>query len=431
MRHTKIALIALITLLASSTYAQEPSDTTPPAPAPTPEAKPAPQASPKAKPASKPTPEPKAEPASKPTPEPKAKPAPQPAPQVAPAPKPAVAPAAQPAPAPTPAPAPAPAPEVRPAPIPANAVASIGGKHLTREALEQMTAAERKQAQSEFQQKIYELESQAVERFVTETALELRRAQTTHKDLNTLIEAEAFVGIVAPTDEEAKAFFDERRDQIGDAQFEDIKDRIKGFIDNQRRREAFEAYLSKVKATHKVTVRLEPPRVEVEAKGASIGPADAPITIVEFADYECGYCSRAADTVKEVMKRFPGKVRLVYRDFPLGFHQNATSASIAARCAGEQGKFWEMHAKLFENQTSLSADNYLKWAQELSLNLDQFKACSDKPEVAQAVQADLEAGSALGVTGTPAFFVNGINLSGARPVEDFVRVIEGELARAK
>jgi predicted DsbA family dithiol-disulfide isomerase len=90
-----------------------------------------------------------------------------------------------------------------------------------------------------------------------------------------------------------------------------------------------------------------------------------------------------------------------------------------------------MHAQLFANQSALNPENYLKWAQELGLDIEAFKSCSEKPEIAAAVQADFEAGSALGVTGTPAFFVNGVNLSGARPVEDFVRVIEGELARAQ
>jgi protein-disulfide isomerase len=325
---------------------------------------------------------------------------------------------------------PAPKAEVKPAdqtPV----IARVGALTLTQAQLDELTSAELTKLREELKQKIYEVQSQAVERFVTEGALEQRRAQTTHADLNALIEAEAFASIKDATEEEAKAFFDENRERLNGAQFEDVKPRIIAFLGDQKRREAFETYLGNLKKEMKVQVNLEPPRVQVESEGVGFtkGPQSAPITIVEFADFECGYCSRGGEVIKEVMKRYPNQVRLVYRDFPLSFHQNAESASIAARCAGEQGKYWEMHEHLFAHQQELNVENYLAWATELGLNIDAFKACSEKPEIAAAIRADFEAGSALGVTGTPAFFVNGVNLSGARPVEDFVRLIDSELAR--
>ena len=309
-------------------------------------------------------------------------------------------------------------------------VATVGEKTLTLNALDALIAAELKQAQDELNQKIYELRAQGVERFITESALEARRAQTPHADINALITAEAFSSLAEPTEEEIRAFFEQNRARIGEASFEEIKDRIAEFLGNQRRREAVDAYLARIRQSVGAVDLLEPPRVSVEAIGFSKGPDDAPITIVEFADFECGYCSRAGDTMKQVMDKYPGKVRVVYRDFPLSFHQNAQPASVAARCAGAQGKYWEMHDTLFANQSSLNPESYIKWATELGLDVEAFKACSDDPKQAAAVQADFEAGVKLGVNGTPAFFVNGVNLSGARPVEDFVKVIDRELAKA-
>ena len=138
---------------------------------------------------------------------------------------------------------------------------------------------------------------------------------------------------------------------------------------------------------------------------------------------------RVLDSIDEVMKRYPGKVRLVFRDYPLSFHPNATPAAIAARCAGAQGKFWEMHKVLFRNQSGLTAENFTKWAGELKLNLEDFAKCSADPAIKAAVDADMQAGSAVGVNGTPAFFINGVSLSGAQPLEAFISTIDAELER--
>ena len=176
---------------------------------------------------------------------------------------------------------------------------------------------------------------------------------------------------------------------------------------------------------------LEPPRVQVAATGFAKGPKNAPITIIEFADFECGFCSKIGMTTKKLLEKYPQKIRLVYRDFPLNFHPNAEGAAIAARCAGAQGKFWEMHDLLFANQQNLNPEQYMKLATDLKLDMTKFEACSKDPQQQQAVQADLVAGSKVGVSGTPAFFINGIAMSGAQPLERFIEVIEKELARTK
>jgi protein-disulfide isomerase len=244
-----------------------------------------------------------------------------------------------------------------------------------------------------------------------------------------LLQTAVFSKIKAVTDQEVDAFYQENKARIGDRSAEEVKPMIKEYLDQQRREEATRTYVMNLRSQYKGKSMIEPPRVKVEAKGFSRGPQDAPITIVEFADYECGFCSRVLGTIDAIMKKYPGKIRFVYRDFPLNFHPNASNAAVAARCAGAQGKFWEMNARLFDNQSGLIRDYFLKLAGDFKLDTAAFSACLDKPEIAAAVQADIQAGAAVGVSGTPAFFVNGVSLSGAQPLEAFIPIIDQELAR--
>ena len=333
-------------------------------------------------------------------------------------------------------PAPAPATETAPAShtLPKQVagspvVAKVGQQVLTLAELDKLIVEQLEQAAQEYKQKLYEVRSQAIDEYISDAAIKIEVSQSKHNDLKSLFDAEVMGKISPVTEAEVQKFYDENKDRIGDAPPEEVMPQIKGFLTQQRSQEAAQRFISEIKAKHKGRNLLEPPRVKVDATGFSKGPADAPITIIEFADYECGYCSRAMDSVEEVMKRYPGKIRLVYRDFPLNFHPNAIPASIAARCAGAQGKFWEMHTKLFENQSGLTNENFIKWASELGLDQAKYEACAKDPKVAEAVQADLAAGSAVGVSGTPAFFVNGISLSGAQPPEAFVQIIDKELAK--
>jgi protein-disulfide isomerase len=152
------------------------------------------------------------------------------------------------------------------------------------------------------------------------------------------------------------------------------------------------------------------------------------VTLVEFSDFQCPYCGKAHDTVEQVMQAYAGKVRLVFRQFPLNFHQNAGKAAEAALCANEQGKFWEYHDVLFKNQQTLDIAQLKEHAKSVGLEGGSFGTCLDQGKYKKAVDDDLAAGQKVGVTGTPAFFVNGVQLSGAIPFEEFKRVIDQELA---
>ncbi len=174
------------------------------------------------------------------------------------------------------------------------------------------------------------------------------------------------------------------------------------------------------------------PALEVSADDDPVlGDADAPVTIVEFSDFQCPFCKKANDeALKEVKEKYvqTGKVKLVYRDFPLEFHPEAEPAALAAECADEQGKFWEYHDLLFANQASLSDANYKKWAQELGLDTEQFNGCYKGLKYLDEMRADMSDGQKYGVSGTPAFFVNGKLLTGAQPYAAFEQEIEAALA---
>ena len=155
------------------------------------------------------------------------------------------------------------------------------------------------------------------------------------------------------------------------------------------------------------------------------------MTIVEFSDFQCPYCSRVLPTLTQVMERYPEDVRIVYRNFPLPSHQRASAAAEAALCAQEQGKFWAYHDKLFENSRALSDDQLKDHAKKLELDVPAFEQCQSEERFEEQIQNDVREARAAGVTGTPAFFVNGVLLSGARPAADFYRTIDAELERLK
>ena len=171
-------------------------------------------------------------------------------------------------------------------------------------------------------------------------------------------------------------------------------------------------------------------RYEIPADGfPSIGPEDAPITIVEFSDYQCPYCRRWHEQVYEsLLAAYPGKIRLVYRQFPLtSIHPDAFPAAEAAMCAGDQNAYWQYHDKLFSDD-ALGSAVYSQYAQELGLDMTAFEACVTEQKFQQTIQDDLDFAVNLGVRSTPTFFINGLAIVGAQPLDIFKQVIDKELA---
>jgi len=194
------------------------------------------------------------------------------------------------------------------------------------------------------------------------------------------------------------------------------------------------AYVDKEKAKQQGNAPAAPTEpVEVSIDDDAVkGDKDAPITIVEFSDFECPYCKRYVDgAYKEIVSKYieTGKVKYVFRDFPLSFHQNAMPAAIASECIREEGgdtAYWKMHDKMFEKNTTLTSDNLKSWAKEIGYDITK---CLDEKKYTDEVNADMKAGQSYGVKGTPAFFINGKLLSGAQPFTAFETAIEAELAK--
>jgi protein-disulfide isomerase len=229
---------------------------------------------------------------------------------------------------------------------------------------------------------------------------------------------------------EVLAFYEQVKDRLQDVAFEDVADQIRARLEQQRSAASRAAMLESLREATLVKVALEPPRIDVTPDGPGRGPADAPVTIVEFSDYQCPFCQRAEPTLQQVAARYPDQVRIVYRHFPLdSIHPLARPAAEAAACADEQGKFWEFHALVWEATPDLGPEKLTEMAAALDLDADAFGVCVTERRFRDLVEKDLNDGQAAGVNGTPAFFVNGIPLSGARSLEDFVQLIDSELAR--
>jgi protein-disulfide isomerase len=211
-------------------------------------------------------------------------------------------------------------------------------------------------------------------------------------------------------------------------------DAIKLITENlkqQRRQLRRSELIATLRAKAKVDTVLEPPRLAVDTAGApALGPANAPVTLVEFSDFECPYCATAAPVVKKLAQEYGDKLRVVFRNFPLEqTHPRAAKAAEAAACAADQGKFWEMHDKLFENRAFLEVDNLKRYAAGLGLNAGVFDACLDSGKHAARVQGDLALGARYGITGTPTFYVNGRMPPGNASYETFKLLIDEELKR--
>jgi protein-disulfide isomerase len=172
-------------------------------------------------------------------------------------------------------------------------------------------------------------------------------------------------------------------------------------------------------------------KVEVPAEAPSFGPKTAKVTIVEWSDFECPFCSRVSPTLAKIKEQYGKEVRVVFRHQPLPFHQNAKLAAEASMAAHEQGKFWEMHDKLFANQRALDRASLEKYAQELGLDMGKFKAAMDSNKYGAQIDADSAEGMRVGANGTPTFFINGRTVVGAVPFDNFKRVIDEELKKAQ
>jgi protein-disulfide isomerase len=309
---------------------------------------------------------------------------------------------------------------------PGQPLATVGDRTISQADVEQHIAARL----VELDQERYEAVKQGLDELVAEE-LFTQEAKARNLTPEALEEQEIIGKIPEPSDADVQKVYDENKDRLEGQSLETIKPRIVAYLKGQQGMQRREAYITELKAKHKTVVLLRPPVVEVAAAGRpEKGGKNASVTIIEFSDYECPFCKRAEGVVDQVMSAYGDKVKVVFRDFPLPFHANARPAAEAANCAAAQGKFWEYHGKLFANQAALSPDNLNSYATEIGLDQTKFAECVAQKPFAAAIDKDIADGQKVGVSGTPAFFINGRMLSGAQPFEKFKELIDEELATA-
>lgn len=314
-------------------------------------------------------------------------------------------------------------------------VAEAGPIKITADEMTRaMAAQEYQQRQQMFQARQDWIQNEIVERMLK------REAEKQGTDVEGLL-SKIDAGAKQTSDADAQMFYKVQVQQgrIKDPgtgkvpPFEELKDRIKQHLTDQSKQAARQTFFAKVMEGNDPKINLptpEPPLIaNVSPEDDPVkGPADAKVTIVEFSDFQCPACKQAHFKLADVLEKYGDKIKFVYRDFPLmGKHPDALPAAVAAHCAGDQGKYWEMHDSLFK-AGSLKEDDFKKYAAEHKLDAEKFSACLKDPARENEVRKDMDDGRAYGVNSTPTFYVNGYLVVGANMAE-ISRLIDRELEK--
>ena len=277
----------------------------------------------------------------------------------------------------------------------------------------------------------YQIKSKGLEDLIRQRLVEAE-AKKQGLTVEQLYAKEVDSKIATPSEGEVAAYYLGLKPQTKTT-FQEIKMQLQANLKAIETKQARQNYADSLRAKAEVTVLLQQPRVEVAYDPARLrGDSKAPITVVEFADYQCPYCKQAETTLNELLRKYPGQVNLAFRDFPLeSIHPYAEKAAEAARCAGKQGRYWEFHDALFVNQAKLDEPSLNAIAQTLALDEKLFQSCLASGESKTQVSRDQEDGRKAGIASTPGFFINGVFLNGAQPELAFEKVIDGELRAVK
>ncbi len=296
-------------------------------------------------------------------------------------------------------------------------VATYAGKQVTLGQLD-----------TELAKDLYELRRQGLESMIIRSLVNDEAAKS-GKTEEALLREIAEKSAAKPDEAEVRKTYEEAKEQLGGMSYEQAKPMIEAKLGQRQQQEAVMKHIETLKQQAGVKVTLPEPRSQVAATGPAKGPEAAPVTIVEFSDFQCPFCSKAKETAEKVVANYAGKVRLVFRDYPLPFHDKALKAAEAGQCANEQGKFWELHDEMFAHQDKLTPEDLKASAKKLGLDSGKFDGCLDGGKYAELVQQNIKAGQSAGVSGTPAFFINGRMISGAQPFERFKEIIDDELSK--
>jgi protein-disulfide isomerase len=280
----------------------------------------------------------------------------------------------------------------------------------------------------ELRKQEYKIKSDALNQAIRKKLLEVE-AKKRGLSTEALLKQEVDSKIAEPSDDEARGYYLAVKNETT-IPFEQIKSQVKQLLKNTETEQAHAKYADSLRDKVEVSILLHPPVVEVKYDPSRAkGDADAPITIVEFGDFQCPFCGRVQPLLRDVLAKYKGKVKLAYRDFPLSqIHAHAEMAAEASHCALAQGKFWEMHDAMFADQAALDEPALTKTAAGLGMDQNTFESCLKSNKYKGVVQQDVQAGSEAGVNATPTFFINGESLSGVQSSAHFTNIIERQLS---
>jgi len=312
---------------------------------------------------------------------------------------------------------------------PSDVVAEVGGHKITRSQLEQHQSDNMARARSDLmhaRMSFYEAETSALEREIDKELLSQEAAKQ-HITGDQLLKQEVEGRVKDPSEETMRIYY------LGipgaKEPYEAMRTKILRSIRALEEKQIADDYIKKLRDKQTIKVSLLPPHQAVTIGDTpTIGAADATVTLVEFADYQCPYCRQEEPTLKKLRAEFKDKVKYSYRDFPLPMHQFARKAAEASRCAGEQGKYWPYHDKLFSSgEQDLGVPALKTAARQLNLDGDKFDKCLDSGAESAAVEKDFDQGKDLGISGTPTMYVNGYAISGAASFDVLRELIQGQL----
>ena len=315
---------------------------------------------------------------------------------------------------------------------PDQVVAEIGGQPITLKDVdakwEEFDAAER----ARIVQATYQNRRNMLDLIVGDRLIE-SAAKAAGQSVAAFLEQDGAKRLPAITENDIATFYEQNKDRVQGRTIDQLRGEIKPFLENRRTLQARAMLVEELKAKGgaAVKVMLDPPRytVPVSADDPMRGNAAAPVTIVEFSDYQCPFCARVNPTLAKVRETYGDRVRIVFKDYPLSNHPQAPKAAEAARCAGEQSKYWEMHDAMFANQRALEVPALKQTARAIGLNGTSFDQCLDSGKWAATVRSGSQLGDKMGVNSTPTLYVNGRALIGAMPFENFKSIIDEELAK--
>ena len=315
-----------------------------------------------------------------------------------------------------------------------DAAARIGDRTVTVRELDDRWKQEDPAAKAQAEQAVYDGRKAALDAIIADALIEqAAKAKGATKD--TFVQAEVASRLKPVTDTDVRNFYVQNSERMQGRSFEQMSAAIQQYLEQQHQTEAKQALIADLrKSGPPIRVVMDAPRstVQVSPDDPSLGKTDAPVTVVEYSDFQCPFCLRVMPTLKDLRTKYGDRVRLVWKDFPLTqIHPQAFVAAQAGNCAREQGKFWEYHDKLFANQSALTADSLKKYAAETGLDAAKFNQCLDSSKYEARVEDALAAGNRLGISSTPTVYVNGRMINGAQPIEVFEAVVEEELGRGK